>query len=86
MAIWSYAQGVALIPKVDAGGKPVGILAIIAAVIGLAVAPILAVAAMVLLGVGWKGAARWTRATLIVGAVLYTAFVIAAKHPAAHHS
>ena len=86
MAIRSYAQAVAFIPKVDASGKPVGILAITVAFIGLAVAPILAVAAMVLLGIGWKGAARWTRLTLIVGAVLYVAYVVTAKHPPAHHS
>ena len=85
VAFRSYPQGVALIPKVKLGGKPAGILAVIAAAIGLAVIPILAVAAMVLLGVAWKDAPRWTRVTLIAGAVLYAAYRVGAKHPAAHH-
>jgi mannose/fructose/N-acetylgalactosamine-specific phosphotransferase system component IID len=80
-----YSQGVALIPKVKVSGKPAGILAVIAAVIGLAVIPILAVAAMVLAGVAWKDAPRWTRVTLLVGAVLYVAYRVGVSHPAVHH-
>ncbi|HMH90102.1 MAG TPA: hypothetical protein VK586_03355 [Streptosporangiaceae bacterium] len=75
----------ALIPKVKVSGKPAGILAIIAAVIGLAVIPILAVAGMVLVGVAWKDGPRWTRVTLIVGAVLYLAYRVGVNHPTVHH-
>lgn len=75
----------ALIPKVKVNGKPAGIFAVIAAVVGLAVIPILAVAAMVLVGVAWKDGPRWARLTLVIGAVLYVAFVVASKHPAVHH-
>jgi hypothetical protein len=81
----SYPQGVALIPKVKVSGKPAGIFAVIAAVIGLVVIPILAVAGMVLVGVAWKDGPRWTRVTLIVGAVLYLAYKVGVNHPAAHH-
>ena len=75
----------ARIPKVKVGGKPFGILAVIAAFIGLAVIPILTVAAMVLLGVGWTSAPRWTRVTLIVGAVLYVAYKVTTRSAPAHH-
>lgn len=85
VAFRSYSQDVALIPRVKVGGKPAGILAVIAAAIGLAVIPILAVVGMVLVGVAWKDAPRWTRVTLIAGAVLYAAYRVGAKHPAAHH-
>lgn len=86
MAFRSYSQGVALIPKVKVGGKPAGIFAVIAAFIGLAVIPVLAVAGMVLVGVAWKDAPRWTRVTLIVGAVLYVAYRVGVDHPAVHHA
>jgi hypothetical protein len=86
MAFRSYSQGVALIPKVKVGGKPAGIFAVIAAFIGLAVIPVLAVAGMVLVGIAWKDAPRWTRVTLIVGAVLYVAYRVGVAHPAAHHA
>jgi hypothetical protein len=76
---------VALIPKVKVGGKPAGIAACIAALVGLAVVPILAVAAMVLVGVAWKDGPRWTRMTLIIGAVLYVAYAVVNKHPAPRH-
>src|ERR1700685_4523784 len=86
VAFRSYSQGVALIPKVKVSGKPAGILAVIAAVIGLAVIPVLAVAGMVLVGVAWKDAPRWTRVTLIAGAVLFVAYRVGVAHPAAHHA
>jgi hypothetical protein len=85
-AIQSYSRSVALIPKVKVGGKPAGIVAILAAFIGLAVIPILTVAAMVLVGVAWKDAPRWTRVTLIAGAVLYVAYRVGVDHPAVHHA
>jgi hypothetical protein len=83
----SYPQGVALIPKVKVkvSGKPAGIFAVIAALVGLAVIPVLTVAAMVLVGVAWKDGPRWARVTLIIGAVLYVAYAIANKHPAVRH-
>ena len=76
----------ALIPKVKVGGKPAGIIAVLAAFIGLAVIPILTVAAMVLVGVAWKDAPRWTRVTLILGAVLYVAYRVGVDHPAVQHA
>jgi hypothetical protein len=82
----SYSRGVALIPKVKVGGKPAGIVAVLAAFIGLAVIPILTVAAMVLVGVAWKDGPRWTRVTLILGAVLYVAYRIGVDHQGAHHA
>jgi hypothetical protein len=85
VAFRSYSQGVALIPKVKVSGKPAGILAVIAAVIGLAVIPLLAAAAMLLVGVAWKDGPRWTRVTLIVGGVLYVAYRVGVSHPAVHH-
>jgi hypothetical protein len=85
MRFSSYSQGVALIPKVKVSGKPAGIFAVIAALVGLAVIPILAVAAMVLVGVAWKDGPRWARVTLVIGAVLYVAYVVASKHPAVRH-
>ena len=85
VAFRSYSQGVALIPKVKVSGKPAGILAVIAAVIGLAVIPLLAAAAMMLVGVAWKDGPRWTRMTLIVGGVLYVAYRVGVSHPAVHH-
>ena len=85
MALRSYSQGVALIPKVKVSGKPAGVAAVLAALIGLAVIPILAVAAMVLVGIAWKDGPRWTRMTLIIGAVLYVAYAVASKHPAVSH-
>ena len=75
----------ALIPKVKVSGKPAGILAVIAAVIGLAVIPLLAAAAMMLVGVAWKDGPRWTRVTLIIGGVLYVAYRVGVSHPAGHH-
>jgi hypothetical protein len=86
MRFSGYPQDVALIPKVKVSGKPAGIFAVIAALVGLAVIPILAVAAMVLVGVAWKDGPRWARLTLVIGAVLYVAYVVASKHPAVHHS
>jgi|HubBroStandDraft_2_1064218.scaffolds.fasta_scaffold695618_1 hypothetical protein len=85
MRFSGYSRGVALIPKVKVSGKPAGIFAVIAAIVGLAVIPVLAVAAMVLVGVAWKDGPWWARLTLIVGAVLYVAYVVASKHPAVHH-
>jgi hypothetical protein len=85
VAFRSYSQGVALIPKVKVSGKPAGIFAVIAAVIGLALIPVLAAAGMVLVGVAWKDGPRWSRMTLIVGAVLYVAYRVGVSHPAVHH-
>jgi hypothetical protein len=40
---------------------------------------------MVLVGVAWKDGPRWTRMTLIAGAVLYLAYRLGVSHPAGHH-
>ena len=53
------------------------------AVIGLVITPVLTVAAMVLAGVGWRSAPRWTRATFLIGAVLFIAYHISVKQPPA---
>ncbi len=79
----SYPQGVALIPKVSIDSKRFGVFAVIAAVIGLVITPVLTVAAMVLAGVGWRSAPRWTRLTLLIGAVLFIAYHISVKQPPA---
>ena len=75
----------ALIPKVKVSGRPASISAVIAALVGLAIVPVIAAAAMVLVGVTWKEGERWARVTLVIGAVLYVAFAIMNKHPAVHH-
>lgn len=75
----------ALIPKVKVSGRPASILAVITALVGLAIIPIIAAAAMVVVGISWKEGERWARVTLIIGAVLYVAFAIVDKHPAVHH-
>jgi hypothetical protein len=81
MASRSYPQGVARIPKVSLDSKRFAAIAVIAAVIGLAITPVITVAAMVLAGVGWRSAPRWTRLTLLIGAVLFVAYHIGVKQP-----
>jgi hypothetical protein len=77
----SYPQGVALIPKVKIDSKRFAVFAVIAAVIGLFITPILTIAAMILAGVGWRSAPRWTRLTLLIGAVLFLAYHVSTKQP-----
>lgn len=75
----SYAQIVALIPRGALNSKRTATFAIIVSVIGLAVIPILTVPAMLIAGVTWKSAPTWTRLTLIVGAVLFAAYLVTVK-------
>jgi hypothetical protein len=75
---------VALIPKGALNSKRTGTFAVVAAIIGLVVVPILTVPAMLVAGFSWKGAPRWTRVTLIAGAILFAAYVVASK-PASPH-
>jgi uncharacterized membrane protein len=86
MAQRSYPRGVALIPKLKIDSKRFAVLAVIAALIGLVITPVLTVAAMVLAGVGWRSAPRWTRLTLLIGAVLFVAYHVSTKQPPARHS
>jgi hypothetical protein len=77
---------VALIPKRALQSKSTAILALAVSVVGLAVIPILTLPAMLLAGVGWTSGPRWTRVTLVVGAILFAAYLIAVKpdHVAQH--
>jgi hypothetical protein len=58
--------------------------AVVLAIIGLLVIPILTIPAMLIAGFGWRAAPRWSRVTLVVGAVLFAAYLLS-LHPAAHH-
>ena len=81
----SYAHGVALIPKVNLDPKRTAVFAVIAAVIGLIVIPILTVPAMLILGITWKGGPNWARITFIGAALLILVFVVGAHHAPIHH-
>jgi predicted cation transporter len=78
---------VAFIPESALKSKRTAILAVILSIIGLAVIPILTVPAMFLAGVRWRSAPRWTRMTLVIGAVLVVAYTVAVKSapPEPHH-
>jgi len=78
----SYSLTVALIPRGALNSKRTATFAVVVSVIGLAVIPILTIPAMLIAGVGWKSAPTWTRLTLIAGAVLFAAYLVALK-PAA---
>jgi hypothetical protein len=77
---------VALIPKGALQSKSTGILAVVVSVVGLAIIPILTLPAMFLTGVGWSSGPRWTRITLVLGAILFAGYLIAVKpgHVARH--
>jgi hypothetical protein len=83
----SYLHPVALIPKGALSSKRTATFAVVASAIGLLVIPILTIPAMVVAGIGWRSAPRWTRVTLLIGAVLFAAYLLAAKTPPpAQHS
>lgn len=82
--IRSYAEYVALIPKGVLNSERTATFAVIASIVGLIVIPILTVPAMLIAGFGWRGAPRWTRVTLIAGAVLFAAYVLYAKPGSPH--
>lgn len=46
--------------------------------------PVLTIPAMLVAGFGWQSAPRWTRVTLVIGAVLFAAYLVAVKTPAPH--
>ena len=69
----------ALIPKAALQSKSTGILAVIASVVGLAIIPILTLPARFLAGLGWSSGPRWTRITLVLGALLFAGYLLAAK-------
>jgi hypothetical protein len=46
--------------------------------------PVLTIPAMLVAGFGWRSAPRWTRVTLVIGAVLFAAYLVSVK-PAAPH-
>ena len=76
----------ALIPKRALQSKSTAVLALAVSVVGLAVVPILALPAMFVAGIGWRSGPRWTRVTLVLGAILFAAYLIAVKpgHAAQH--
>lgn len=53
-----------------------------ASVVGLLLIPVLTIPAMLVAGFGWRSAPRWTRVTLLVGAVLFAAYLVSVKSPA----
>jgi hypothetical protein len=69
----------ALLPKGALSSKRTAIFAVIVSIIGLAVVPVLTVPAMLLAGFRWRSAPRWTRMTLIIGGIVFAAYVIALK-------
>ena len=68
-----------LFPKKALSSKRTAILAVIASVVGLAVIPVLTVPAMLVAGFGWRSAPRWARMTLVIGAVIFAAYLVAVK-------
>jgi hypothetical protein len=76
--------GVALIPKSALSSKQTATAAVVASVVGLVTVPVLTVPAMLVAGFGWRSAPRWTRMTLILGAVLFAAYLATVKTPPPH--
>ena len=74
----------ALIPKAALGSKRTATAAVVASGLGLLLIPVLTIPAMLVAGFGWRSAPRWTRITLVIGAVLFAAYLVAAKAPAPH--
>lgn len=77
-------MGVALIPKSALSSKQTATAAVVASVVGLVTVPVLTVPAMLVAGFGWRSAPRWTRMTLILGAVLFAAYLATVKTPPPH--
>jgi hypothetical protein len=78
---------VAFIPKGALNSARTAKLAILLSVVGLLVIPVLTIPAMLLTGLGWRAAPRWARLTLIIGAVLFAAYLLS-LHPGtsvSHH-
>lgn len=69
----------ALIPKGALGSKRTATFAVIASAVGLLLIPVLTIPAMLVAGFGWRSAPRWTRATLLIGAVLFAAYLVSVK-------
>lgn len=81
-----YAQGVPLIPKGALSSKRAAAVAVIISFAGLLVIPVITVPAMIAAGFGWRSAPRWTRLSLIIGAVVFAVYVLGIKtHPTARH-
>jgi hypothetical protein len=73
---------VALIPKGALRSKRTATFAVIASAVGLLLIPVLTIPAMLVAGFGWRSAPRWTRATLLIGAVLFAAYLVSVKQAA----
>jgi hypothetical protein len=78
--------GVALIPKSALSSKQTATAAVVASVVGLVTVPVLTVPAMLVAGFGWRSAPRWTRMTLILGAVLFAAYLATVKTAPSPHA
>ena len=74
----------ALIPKAALQSKRTATFAVVASGVGLLLIPVLTIPAMLVAGFGWQSAPRWTRVTLVIGAVLFAAYLVAVKTPAPH--
>ncbi len=72
----------ALIPKGALASKRTATFAVIASAVGLLLIPVLTIPAMLVAGFGWRSAPRWTRATLLIGAVLFAAYLVSVKQAA----
>ena len=72
----------ALIPKGALRSKRTATFAVIASAVGLLLIPVLTIPAMLVAGFGWRSAPRWTRATLLIGAVLFAAYLVSVKQAA----
>lgn len=77
----------ALIPKGALSGKRAATVAVIISFLGLLIIPVITVPAMLVAGFAWRSAPRWARLLLVIGAVVFTVFVLAVKQhaPAAQH-
>jgi hypothetical protein len=58
------------------GHKNAPVIALIVALLGLIIVPVLAVPAMVVGGITWRAAATWVRMTLVVGAIAFAYFML----------
>lgn len=75
-----------LIPKGALNSKRTATFAVVASLAGLVLIPVVTIPAMLVAGFGWRSAPRWTRLTLVIGAVLFAAYLVTVKSPPAQHT
>ncbi len=76
-----------IIPKGALSSKRAATVALIISFVGLLVIPVITVPTMLVAGFRWRSAPRWTRLSLVIGAAVFAAYVLAIKPhaPAAQH-